>query len=67
MAEDHIDVATRIVNVANMYGRETALMYERERALIGLIAVSLQEAFDLGFRAAGGTVTPLTTGMGDAK
>jgi hypothetical protein len=58
---DHIDVATRIVNGANMYGRETPLLYGREQALIGLIAVALQEAFDLGFEAAGGQVIPLAS------
>lgn len=52
MIEGHMDVATRIVNAANMYGRESDLLYGREQALIIVIAAALQDAFDLGFRAA---------------
>jgi len=46
---DHTEVATRIVSAH----------CQSDKQLIDLIAVALQEAFDMGFEAAGGQIIPL--------
>jgi hypothetical protein len=57
----HEDVAIAIVDSVNVYGREYPLRWPNEELLIAAIASALQDAFDCGFRAAGGTITPLAT------
>lgn len=52
----HDDVARDIIT-----GRNTALVPANAEYLIKEISVALQAAFDLGFRAAGGSVGELPT------